>query len=145
MINKDKYKKWSTLIGGILIHLSLGSFYTFGNLSPYLTSYLREITGSSVRYSNSNWIYSSVSICISISSVLTGLFISRFRPKLKLVIFIGCICMSAGVALTYFAVKNSFLLTLLTYGCINGIGTGISYLAPLEISMKVCLIIYLIY
>lgn len=90
---QDKYKKWSTLIGGILIHLSLGSFYTFGNLSPYMTSYLREIVGSKVRYSDSNWIFSTLSIAMSISSVLVGLFISRFRPSIKLIIFIGCIVM----------------------------------------------------
>ena len=89
----NKTKKWSTLFGGVLIHLSLGSFYTFGNLSPYLTSYLREMSGSSCRYSNSNWIFSSLSISMAISSVLTGLFVSRFRPSLKLVIFIGCIVM----------------------------------------------------
>ena len=74
-------QKWSTLLGGFLIHVSLGSFYTFGNMSsyifiyiyisaefyrkmlififfafiqllgPYLTSYLREYVGINIRYS----------------------------------------------------------------------------------------------
>ena len=93
MLISNEYKKWSTLIGGVLIHLSLGSFETFGNFTPYLTSYLREITGSSCRYSNSIWIFSSVSIAMITSAVVTGLFVSRFRPNLKLVIFIGCLFM----------------------------------------------------
>ena len=32
----DSYKKWSTLIGSFLIKLSLGSFFTVGNMSPYI-------------------------------------------------------------------------------------------------------------
>lgn len=137
-------KKWSTLIGGILIHVSLGSlYYTFGNLTPYLTSFLREVTGSSARYSTSIWIFAVMSITMSIVSVLAGLFISKFRPSLKLMIFIGCIIMSAGVALTYFTVQYSFLFTLLTYGSLNGIGMGISYLPSLEIAMKVIIFVLL--
>lgn len=88
------YKKWSTLLGGILIHLTLGSFFTFGNFSPYLTSYLREIAGSNVRYSTSNWILTSLSVAMSISSVGVGLFCSKYRPKLVLVIYIGCVITS---------------------------------------------------
>ena len=38
------HKKWTTLIGGLIIEFSLGSYYTFGNFSPYLTLYLRGIT-----------------------------------------------------------------------------------------------------
>lgn len=134
---RDEYKKWSTLIGGIIVHLSLGSLDTFGNLTPYLTSYLREIAGSSVRYSNSNWILSTVSIAMAISTVLTGLFITRFKPKLKILIVIGSFIMSGGVALTYFTVQRSFLFTLFTYSFIAGIGFGMCYLTPLEIAMKV--------
>ena len=130
-------KKYTTLCGGILIHLSLGSFYTFGNLTPYLTSYLREVTGSNTRYTDTNWIYSTISICMALSSVCIGLFIAKYRPSLKLVIFIGCLIMSSGWAITYFTIKKSFFLTLLTLGIINGIGAGISYLTPLEVSMKV--------
>ena len=87
------YKKWSTLLGGVIIHLSLGSFYTFGNFSPYLTSYLREMTGSNVRYSTSNWILTSLSVSLSLSSALTGFFCSKFRPKLTRLIFLGCVLM----------------------------------------------------
>ena len=81
---QDKYKKWSTLIGGVIIHLTLGTYFTFGNLSPYLTSYLREMAGSSVRYSTSNWILTGTSLALSISSLTMGLLCSKYRPKLVL-------------------------------------------------------------
>lgn len=44
---------------------------------------------------------------------------------------------STGTALTYFTVSKSYALTLLTYGCITGIGSGMAYLTPLEVAMKV--------
>ena len=79
-----------------LIHLSIGLYYTFGNFSPYLTSYLREVTGSNLRYSTSNWILTTLSISISISSVLVGQFCSKYRPKIVLVILTGCLVMTYG-------------------------------------------------
>ena len=30
------YQRWLTLLGGFLIQFSLGSFYTLGNISPYI-------------------------------------------------------------------------------------------------------------
>lgn len=87
----EKYKKWTTLLGGILIHVSLGSINTFPILSPYLTSYLREITGSNVRYSTSGWISTATSLTLTVTSFFTGMFITKYRPNLKAVIFIGCI------------------------------------------------------
>lgn len=135
----EKYKKWTTLLGGVLIHLTLGTYFTFGNFSPYLTSYLREMAGSSVRYSTSNWILTGTSLCLAISSVLIGFFCSKYRPKLILVIFVGCLIMSSGVALTYFTIQQSFISTFLTYGMLNGLGVGIGYLTPLEVAMRVAI------
>ncbi len=92
-MSKINYKKWSTLIGGGLIHFTFGAF-TFGNFSPYLTSYLREITGSDIRYATSNWIQTSSLVALSITSVLTGLFISRFHPSHVLLLFFGLVIQS---------------------------------------------------
>ena len=44
--------------------------------------------------------------------------------------------MSAGVALTYFSIKVSFWLVLVTYGLMFGVGMGVSYTAPLAVAMK---------
>lgn len=44
--------------------------------------------------------------------------------------------MSAGVLLTYFAIKVSFGLVLLTYGIMFGVGMGVAYTAPLAAAMK---------
>lgn len=39
----EKYKKWLALLGSLLINLANGFYFTFGNMSPYIISYLREM------------------------------------------------------------------------------------------------------
>ena len=86
-------KKFMTLIGGILIQLTLGYYYTFGNINPYLTSYLHEYVSESVRYANSIWINSTMAIAQSISSALGGLLVLKLGLSLRLTTFIGCVIM----------------------------------------------------
>ena len=52
----DKYVR-GLPVGGILATLAsfislfmLGSFYTFGNIMPYLVSYMRNATGEEITY-----------------------------------------------------------------------------------------------
>ena len=116
----DKYKKWCTLMGAVLIHFSLGTFYTLGNLLPYMISYLRENTGSGVRYSESVWVETIFSSVQALMSVAAGLFYSKYKIKMKHVLLIGCLLNSCGVALTFFSIKSSFFLTVLTYSILNG-------------------------
>ena len=44
--------------------------------------------------------------------------------------------MSAGVLLSYFTIKVSFWLLLLTYGLVFGVGVGIAYVGPLSCAMR---------
>lgn len=131
-----KYKKWATVIGGFLIHFSLGSYYSFGNLSPYMISYLREYVGVDIRYSKSIWISTLFNLAFSAGTLFSGFMNSKYKHSLKLTIFLGCLIMTAGVALTFFTIKLSYFLTLLTYGVMIGIGTGFSYIGPMSIAMK---------
>lgn len=71
-----------------------------------------------------------------ITSVIIGQIIAKFKPSLKLIIFLGCLIMSSGIALTYFTVQHSFLMTLFTYGCLNGISNGFTYSTCLSVTMK---------
>ena len=133
----DKYKKWLSLIGGILINFSLGSFDIYGNFSPYLISYIREKTNTNLRYSNTFFIFSIFTITMALSSFLTGLIITKYKIKLKLVVLIGSILSSSGVILTYFTVQNSIILFIFTFCFLNGIGCGINFLIPFGIILKV--------
>ena len=88
-----KYQGWMTLFGGFLIHMSLGSYYTFGNLTPYLTSYMRAYDNSKLTYSKTIFVLTIQSLATSISAILSGVLIAKFRLKLKTVIVIGLVIM----------------------------------------------------
>ncbi|CAL1545164.1 unnamed protein product [Lymnaea stagnalis] len=123
------------VLGGMLIHLSLGTLYTFGNLNPYMTSYMRAYgSDTSLTYTDCTWVFALACIGQGGSMALGGVIEKRFGPKLTALL--GGWCMSLGVMLTYFAVKQSFVLTIITYGAVFGFGIGIVYSIPLACSMR---------
>ena len=63
-----------------------------------------------------------------------GWLASKIGPRLSTLI--GSWTMSVGVALSYFAIRVSFWLLLLTYGIMFGVGVGIAYIGPLSCAMK---------
>ena len=43
IMNVVPWRAISSLIGGFFIQLTLGSFYSFGNMTTYMTAYMRYI------------------------------------------------------------------------------------------------------
>ncbi|KAH9515447.1 hypothetical protein Btru_014469 [Bulinus truncatus] len=130
--------RWRGLLvvaGGILIHLSLGTIYTFGNLNPYITSYMRSYgSASSLTYTQCTWVFALAGMGQGASMAFGGLIEKKIGPKLTALL--GSWCMSLGVMLTYFTVKHSFALTIVTYGAVLGFGVGIAYAIPLACCMR---------
>eukprot|EP00918_Siedleckia_nematoides_P070629 GHVU01154264.1.p1 GENE.GHVU01154264.1~~GHVU01154264.1.p1 ORF type:complete len:462 (-),score=81.78 GHVU01154264.1:695-2080(-) len=126
------YKKWFPIIGGAIIHLTLGSLHCFGNLTLYTTSYVRA-NGSDIRYKDSSWVYAAAVV----GQGFFGFFGGRLEQTMgaKWATLLGGWIMSLGVILSYFTV-NSFAGFFLTYGLLNGIGSGLCYPVPLSCAMK---------
>ena len=123
------------IAGGCMVHLTLGTLYTFGNLAPYLVSYVRERSHPADLHSGTGaWIYALALGGQGVSMCLGGLMEKRLGPRLSTLIGSGI--MSLGVLLSYFAVKVSFWLLLFTYGLIFGLGVGIAYVGPLACAMR---------
>lgn len=40
-VSQAEYYKYMSLAGGFFVHLVLGNFYLWGNVAPYITSWLR--------------------------------------------------------------------------------------------------------
>lgn len=55
-INVNNWKGISSVFGGFLIHITLGTFYTLGNINTYMASYLRQNVDPEITYSSSIWI-----------------------------------------------------------------------------------------
>ena len=47
---KDNSRGLLSLLGCFVVHLSLGSFYSFGNLTTYMTSYMKNTTSPDITY-----------------------------------------------------------------------------------------------
>lgn len=123
------------IAGGCIVHLTLGTVYTFGNVAPYIVSYVRERSSPADLHSGTvSWIYAFALGGQGCSMFFGGLVEKRLGPRLSTLI--GCGIMSLGVFLSYVAVRVSFWLLLLTYGALFGVGVGIAYVGPLACAMR---------
>ena len=75
----DVYKKWLTLLGGFMIFFANGAFYSMGNLTPYMISYLREKLNSTVRYSDTKWYVILLTLSVCVSLVIIGQMVNTFK------------------------------------------------------------------
>ncbi|XP_070558337.1 apicoplast pyruvate carrier 1-like [Ptychodera flava] len=132
---RRKWRGMVAVVGGIFIHLTLGTMYTFGNLSPYLVSYIRERSKpSNLTYEMATWIFATVSIVHGSFMYFGGLLDKKLGARLT--VLIGCIIQSAGVFLTYFSIKHSFYLVIITYGVMFGLGIALAYGAAITCGMR---------
>lgn len=123
------------IIGGFMVHLSLGTIYTFGNMAPYIVSYIRNQSHpETLNQGTTAWIFALALIGQGGAMFLGGWLVKKIGSRWTTLI--GGWTMSAGVALSYFTIKASFWLLLLTYGLVFGIGVGLAYIGPLTVAMR---------
>eukprot|EP00118_Oscarella_pearsei_P015609 m.141592 g.141592 ORF g.141592 m.141592 type:complete len:461 (+) comp38348_c1_seq13:61-1443(+) len=121
------------VLAGILVHLTLGTFYTFGNMSPYIVSYIRKYGHpSSINPETLIWIYALTGAGQGGAMYLGGRIEKKLGPRLTTLL--GSCLVSLGIALSYFTI-SSFWLLFLTYGLLFGVGIGISYPVPMACAM----------
>ncbi|KAL5004644.1 hypothetical protein ScPMuIL_018100 [Solemya velum] len=130
-----KLKIFSVLLGGILVHLTLGTVYTFGNITPYFTSYFRaRHVDSDLRYADSEWVVSMGAMGQGMSMFLGGFMYRKLGARIT--VLIGSWLQSLAVFMTYFTVQHSFGATIVVYGLVFGLGCGIAYAVPMAVAMK---------
>uniref|UniRef100_W6NPZ9 Major facilitator superfamily MFS-1 domain containing protein n=1 Tax=Haemonchus contortus TaxID=6289 RepID=W6NPZ9_HAECO len=112
------------LTGAVLIHLSIGTYHTFGNMLPYMASYMRNYTDPSVRIEHFMWV-PTFQGCFPFSMVIGGTLSLHVGPRMATLI--GCTIATSAVALSYWTIKYSFFAFFVTYGLLFGLGQGIAY------------------
>uniref|UniRef100_A0A1I8HNT4 MFS domain-containing protein n=2 Tax=Macrostomum lignano TaxID=282301 RepID=A0A1I8HNT4_9PLAT len=123
------------IFGGFIIHFTLGTVYTFGNMNPYLTSYMKFYSKSpEINYPQSTWIFSLSLAGQGFSMALGGLIETRIGARFTALF--GSWFMSLGVILSSLTVKSYFVLISLTYGVMFGVGTGVAYSVAIAAAMK---------
>ena len=123
------------IIGGFTVNLTLSDIWTFGNMEPYIVSYIRNRSHpTDLRTTVGAWIFTATVLGQGIAVLLGGWLNSKLGPRVTALI--GGWTMSSGVLLSYFTIQTSFWLFTLTYGLIAGVGVGIAYVSPISAAMK---------
>ncbi|XP_046552619.1 oxalate:formate antiporter-like [Haliotis rubra] len=124
-----------TVIGGFLIHSTISTGYIFGNMTPYLTSYLRARSGSTdATYPETVWISTANYLTLAFFMPILGWIEQKLTPRICTLI--GGLIFSSGMLITYFTMQHSLLLTALTYGIINGAGKSMAYPGAVKCALK---------
>ncbi|NP_001360616.1 MFS domain-containing protein [Caenorhabditis elegans] len=121
------------LFGAVSIHLTIGTYHTFGNMLPYMASYMRNFTDPSVRIEHMMWI-PTFQGCFPFAMVIGGLTSSTFSPRVSA--FIGCFLVTSSVALSAYAIQHSFALFFIVYGLLFGLGSGIAYVTAVSTAIN---------
>lgn len=121
------------LVGSLLLHLTFGTVYCWGNLAPYVVSYMREL-GHDVDYGEMSW---AVSVTTAMQAV-TMLVGGWLHPRIGLhkTAGLGCCMATLGVFLSSFTIRHGKSLFLLTYAVLFGSGVGFGYVVPMLVLMK---------
>ena len=131
----QRFQLFFVLAGAFLVHLTLGSMYTIGNMIPYIASYIRNQSQPMwIRSTDGSYITACQSIGQGITMIFGGYLERWVGPRLSTLL--GGWLMSAGVLLTFFSIRMSFWFVLVTYGLMVGAGAGFGYIAPITCVMK---------
>ena len=123
------------IVGGFMVELSLGSIYTYGNMKVYIYSYIRHQSHpADLRQELTIWVFASTIIGEGLASLFGGMLVGIMGPRWTTLT--GCCLFSMGLGLSYFTLRVSFWLLLLTYGFMLGVGVGIGNIGPISAAMK---------
>lgn len=124
----------SSVIGGALAHLMLGTMYCWGNFLSYSPQNLKFFDGLAHPGNQPDAIY------VIPLTIISQSFSMPFGPLLTKTVgpakatLIGCLISATAVYLASF--QSSLALFMLTYSVMFGIGTGLAYTAPMSAGWK---------
>jgi OFA family oxalate/formate antiporter-like MFS transporter len=121
-------KRWYVVIGAILIQLALGSIYSWGTMTQFISDgkYLLELEEITI------YIFGIGLAAFAITMIFAGKLQQKYGPK-KISI-LGAIFIGAGTLLS--AAMTTFIGLFITYGIIYGMGIGFAYVCPIATATK---------
>ena len=116
------------LFAGVMLHLCLGSVYCWGNLTTYVTSYLRK-KSPDLHYSDTLWVYLAGPSSQAVMVFLGGYL--QLHLGTRLTSFLGSVMCVSGVYLTASVIEHGYVAMIFSYGVIFGLGMGTAYTCPI--------------
>ena len=134
----SKEKGKSRFMFGIVVVVScflnfcpIGSFYSYGNMTPYVISYTRvksiDPNKEIVEMNASPWLVGSSGVVRGFGCVLGGWVAGIIGPRPTAAV--GSFIFTCSTFLTAFSLKLSFWAVIVTYGMFSGIGFCMCYMA----------------
>jgi len=118
--------RWIVVIGAILIQLALGTIYSWGTLTQFVSPYVNEIEELTV------YIFGVGLLSFAITMIFAGKLQQKYGPRN--IAIIGGVLMGGGVILS--SLVTTFIGLLITYGIIFGMGIGFGYVCPIASASK---------
>ncbi len=126
--------RWIVVIGAILIQLALGTIYSWGTLTVFVSPYL-NLTMSldpSIIREVTVYIFGVGLLSFAITMIFAGKLQQKYGPK-KIAILGGILI---GIGVISSAFMTTFIGLLITYGVIFGVGIGFAYVCPIASASK---------
>ncbi|MEM2109976.1 MAG: MFS transporter, partial [Candidatus Odinarchaeota archaeon] len=120
MSENKPFKRWIVVVGAVIIQLALGTIYTWGVMTIFVSPYLgmpRELTV---------FVFGVGLLAFGLTMIFAGQLQQRIGP-IKATI-IGGIILAIGVMSS--AAMTTLIGLVITYGLLFGIGIGICYVCP---------------
>ncbi|MFX1391076.1 MAG: OFA family MFS transporter [Promethearchaeota archaeon] len=118
--------RWIVVIGAIMIQLALGTIYSWGTLTQYVSPYVHEIEEVTV------YVFGVGLLSFAITMIFAGKLQQKYGPKN--IAILGGVLMGGGVILS--SLMTTFIGLLITYGIIFGMGIGFGYVCPIASASK---------
>lgn len=112
------------ITAGVVLQFTFGLVYTFGNILPYLTSYIRWKVNPEQTQGSLIWLQSLMSGFPF--SMLTGGYLERLLGARWGAAF-GSVLYTGSLALSYFSIQESYFLLIVTMGLFASFGIGVAY------------------
>lgn len=123
-----------TIVGGFLVHFIIGVLYTWGNMSPYVVSYMREIAGrTDCESRHFTWVLSFIFSAQAVTMVAAGLLMPYLGPRWMTLM--GAAIMAIGTMVSSFLL-HSYVAFIFSYSILFGFGVGFCYGPPISCALR---------
>src|SRR5438093_10171553 len=131
------YNRWLFPPAALAVHLSIGQVYAFSVFKLPLTKIIGITKSAPDDWSQPSlaWIFSLAIVFLGLSAAVFGRWVERVGPRKAM--FASAVCFSGGFLVAAVGVwLHQFILLLLGYGVLGGIGLGLGYISPVSTLIK---------
>ncbi len=119
--------RWIILAAGVLIQTVFGGIYAWSSFTSHL------INNYGLSKGQCGFIFGLTIAVFTLAMTFSGRLMTKIGPRLTTAI--GAVLFMCGYLFASFS-GGSYIILLLSIGCISGVGIGLGYVCPLSVGMK---------